>query len=276
IASYLNLAPAADSVFFLRSESRSSIDCLLLLAVLGSFSFDYQARLRLGGLNMSEFVLVDTVLPRRSEVGAVQDELLGLVGPLALCAPAFAPEWLGVFGSGGPPWRSRWALTGHERLRLCCMLDAVVARLYGLERSDMERILTDCDRPREFLAERSLELNPKGHWRVDKDRRPEHRHSVLTLVASRDLERCIAESCGDPLAGIRAFCAANRGQGWQLPETLCLAELGLGHDERARSEQPVRSCFGPRFLPEQLAAEDDCAFHAERVSALHRELREAL
>lgn len=152
------------------------------------------------------------------------------------------------------------------------MLDAVVARLYGLEGTDLEWILGDCDRPAGFLAARSQELNPKGYWRIDKDRAPEHRQSVLTLVAARDLDRCIAEAGGDPLAGIRAFCA----QGWQLPETLRLADLGLGHDDRSRNEQPVGPCFGPRFVAEQLAAEEDCAFHAERVSAIYETLMEAL
>ena len=37
-----------------------------------------------------------------------------------------------------------------------------------------------------------------------------------------------------------------------LPETLCLADYGLGHDERATKPQPVRSLLGERFLPWQL------------------------
>lgn len=38
-----------------------------------------------------------------------------------------------------------------------------------------------------------------------------------------------------------------------LPETLRLADLGLGHDDRAREPQPVASRLGERFLPWQLA-----------------------
>ena len=32
-----------------------------------------------------------------------------------------------------------------------------------------------------------------------------------------------------------------------LPETLRLADYGLGHDERAKDPQPIAGRFGPRF-----------------------------
>lgn len=38
-----------------------------------------------------------------------------------------------------------------------------------------------------------------------------------------------------------------------LPETLRLADYGLGHDDRAQHPQPVASCLGPRFYAWQLA-----------------------
>jgi hypothetical protein len=52
-----------------------------------------------------------------------------------------------------------------------------------------------------------------------------------------------------------------------LPETLCLADLGLGHDERAKVPQPVRDRLGPRFLPWQEEATpeeswEECERHA--------------
>jgi hypothetical protein len=52
--------------------------------------------------------------------------------------------------------------------------------------------------------------------------------------------------------GIEAFCTQNDGDGWMLPETLCLADLSLGHDDRAQHTQPVRGRLGPRFFPWQL------------------------
>ena len=62
---------------------------------------------------------------------------------------------------------------------------------------------------------------------------PELRHTVLTLVAFHDLESKIDAAGGDSERGIEAFLAQNHGEGWMLPETLRLADYGLGHDERA-------------------------------------------
>jgi hypothetical protein len=62
----------------------------------------------------------------------------------------------------------------------------------------------------------------------------------------------------------------NDGDGWQLPESLCLADLGLGHDELAKKPQPVRERLGPRFLPWQLeqSLEEswaECEMHARNI-----------
>ena len=55
-----------------------------------------------------------------------------------------------------------------------------------------------------------------------------------------------------------------------LPETLRLAEYGLGHDERAKVAQSVASRLGPRFLPWQLeqSVEEswaECERHARNL-----------
>ena len=57
-----------------------------------------------------------------------------------------------------------------------------------------------------------------------------------------------------------------------LPETLRLADYGLGHDERAKHPQPVASRLGPRFYDWQLAqtAEEswrECEIHAKNLQA---------
>jgi hypothetical protein len=109
----------------------------------------------------------------------------------------------------------------------------------------------------------SRTLDPKGFWRVDKQQPPELRHPVLSLVAFHELERI----------GLDAFLAQNEGEGWMLPETLRLAEYGLGHDERANSPQPVASALGPRFLPWQLEqgveeSWEECKKHAETIEKI--------
>ena len=115
--------------------------------------------------------------------------------------------------------------------------------------------------------ERASTLSSKGFWRVDKDKVPELRHTVLTLIAFYDLEAKIREHGGDRNAGITAFLAQNHGEGWMLPETLRLADYGLGHDDRALHHQPVASRLGPRFYDWQLTqtAEEswrECHLHA--------------
>ncbi|MBU1432376.1 hypothetical protein KKF91_17695 [Myxococcota bacterium] len=153
------------------------------------------------------------------------------------------------------------ALAPHERLRLRCMLDAIIAKLYGLDRDDFAWILKDCDHPTTHTTNKPFcrQLDPKGFWRVDKTQDPELRHSVLSLAAFDDLQAAIEAVGGDRDAGIQAFCDQHDGDGWMLPETLCLADLGLmrtvdvgEYDERARTPQPVRERMGPRFLDWQL------------------------
>jgi hypothetical protein len=134
-----------------------------------------------------------------------------------------------------------------------------------LDRDDFSWILKDCDHPTARLADKAFcrRLDPKGFWRVDKDQDPELRHTVLALAAFDNLATAIATAiaaAGDRDAGIQAFCDQHDGDGWMLPETLCLADLRAtrtvdagAYDERARIPQPVASRLGDRFLDWQLA-----------------------
>jgi hypothetical protein len=93
---------------------------------------------------------------------------------------------------------------------------------------------------------------------------------VLSCVAFRDLHERIVASGGDVEKAIEAFCEQNDGEGWMLPETLRLADYGLGHDDRAKQHQPVRECFGPRFYDWQLIQTSEeswreCHLHARNL-----------
>ena len=237
-----------------------------LCGVLDTFTYDFSMRARLGGLTLNYFIVEETPLPSMARA----KRLDGLVRNVALPHVSFAPEWLD--GRDGRSWQRRWALTVHERLRLRSMLDAIVAALYGLSRDDLRWILRDSDQPKERLSDKAFcrALDPKGFWRVDKSEDPELRHPVLTLVAFDALEQLIAEHGGDRDAGIAAFSALGGGEGWMLPETLRLADYGLGHDERAQQPQPVASRLGPRFLDWQLAQTPEeswaeCERHARAI-----------
>lgn len=152
------------------------------------------------------------------------------------------------------------------------MLEALCCKLIGYEIKDVHWIFRDCDFSIENIRQNTFaaNLNPKGFWRIDKTKPPEHRLTVLSLVAFHDLQHKIAECNGDTDKGIHAFLTQNDGEGWMLPETLRLADYGLGHDDRAKEHQPVRACFGPRFLDWQLAQTPEeswreCRLHARNL-----------
>lgn len=245
-----------------------------LVGALCSTTFDWQLRQRLGGVTLNYFIVEETGLPKPQEtVQAIEAFALRLA---AAGSPLLA-EFRRSTGSQRSA-RRLWAITPHERLRLRCMLDAIVAALYGLDRDDFAWILKDCDHPAAKLSDKAFcrQLDPKGFWRVDKTEDPELRHTVLSLAAFDDLQAAIA-AAGDRDAGIQAFCDQHDGDGWMLPETLCLADLGLTrtvdagvYDDRAQVPQPVRARMGPRFLDWQLAQSveeswAECEAHARAI-----------
>jgi hypothetical protein len=157
---------------------------LLLNAVLGSLTYDFQLRQRFGGLSLNWFILAETALPRH----ALPDRLAGIVLRLVGAHVQFAPLWLACLGDvlpGGSGWRASWAVTEHERVRCRAIVEAVVAAAYGLTLDDFRHVIGECDLPRDRLRERSVtaRLNPKGFWRVDQERDPELRLPVVSLFA---------------------------------------------------------------------------------------------
>lgn len=255
--------PCGNSVAVLKN--RTAFESMVLVTVLNSFSYDFSFRLRLGGLNLNYFVLEETSLPIPEQGnGQTHSAIVLWFRSLCSCIQRQSIDWEnGV--SGKKRWRRLWAITPNERLRLRCILDAIVADLYGLDEDDFAWILRDCDHPLSCTTsnEFTRALDPKGFWRVDKDKDPELRHTVLSIVAFHDLKE----------KGMDAFLAQNDGEGWMLPETLRLADYGLGHDERASEHQPVASRLGPRFLPWQLEQSveeswEECARHAELIDLI--------
>jgi hypothetical protein len=249
-----------------------------LQAILNSWVFDWSDRTRQGAASINYFVIEEAPLLSLAELPASVGALAMRLGAAALM---FAPWWVGS-RCGQPP--TRWALTRYERLRVRCILEAVVAELFGLSQSELGAILEDCDQPRDLVGNKSFaaSLDPKGFWRVEKDRHPELRTAVLTVVATRDLRETTRLLNGDRDRAIAAFCGTldpalvprasflDPSSGWQLPETLRLADYGLGHDERAKQPQPVRARLGERFFPWQLEQSPEeswkeCEIHARNI-----------
>ncbi|MFV8754267.1 hypothetical protein ACNOYE_27295 [Nannocystaceae bacterium ST9] len=229
-------------------------DLMDLVIAANSFVVDWAMRQRLGGTHVNWYVTEGVPLPK-----PVGGRPLGLSAGLSFPHVSMSPAWLELSSDNAErPWKKCWAATNGERTRARTILDALVASRFDLSFDDLSMILRDCDHPVGAINPRTLD--PKGFWRVDKDKPPELRHSVLTLVAFHDLQRL----------GLEEFLALNEGEGWMLPETLRLADYGLGHDDRAKQHQPVASVLGPRFFDWQLAqgfAEswEECERHAELI-----------
>ena len=260
--------PCGNSVGTLSIEADVS-SLLDLQRRLSSFYFDYVIRMRLTGLNLNYFVVEENPLRRST----ANDKTLAITSSLTFSSPLFSVERTRFHMSipctpavGHHPG----ALAEHERVRSRAVLDAVTLAEAGFNESDVKHMMSGCD-----LSERNAKiLNPKGFWRLEKDKHPEHRLTVLTVVAFHDLVSLVEIAAGDHEKGIEAFLTENDGEGWMLPETLRLADYGLGDAERARHPQPVASRLGPRFYDWQLVQSADeswreCHLHARNLLGTH-------
>lgn len=284
VAGVISDLPAGHSVNYLTpsaSHLRSPCFC-----ILSSLVFDWQARSRIAGTNMTFHFLEEMALP-------VIDATPARLGPTNVAArpptaqspsaglasqrktsslSALGRVPLGLSLTTQAATQLEWgavtlALLPGERHRRNAVADALVAAAYGLDRDDLAVILEDCDHPEPHGKS-------TGFWRVDKDKPPELRHTILTQIAFADLQKHIAAADGDRDAGIQTFMDQNHGEGWLLPETLRLADYNLGHDDRAQHHQPVASELGPRFYDWQLRqpqeeAQAEAHLHARNLLGEH-------
>jgi len=253
----INDMPCGNSVPAIQCAER---DRTLAMALwLNSFAYDFTLRARLGGININYFVISETPLL----IGLRERAVLTLASRLSFAHPVFA-AWQLFFGTAG----ERWALANAERVRCRAIADAMAFALAGLDFADATWILRDCDQPRDALSGgASRLLDPKGFWRAERELDPELRHSVLSLVAFQDLLNWLT---GDSTRSLEDWFTTNDGEGWNLPESLCLADYGLGHDTRAKQPQLVRRRLGERFYPWQVAQSPEqtraeCERHARNI-----------
>ena len=282
VGAYCQGPPSGDTAAALYASTPAAV--LTLTCILDSFAFDSVTRNRLAGLHFDYHVLEQNPVPPPSPR---LNALIPLGTSLMLTSPGDAPSHLLLRRSTATalpheasPALASWglgkrrshqsvasALSPSERVRGRAIADALAASLYGLDEADFRTLMADCDHPLSTVASRkNSELRGKGFWRVDKDKPPELRHTVLAQIAFADLQRHIEAAGGNPDAGIQSFMQQNHGEGWHLPETLRLADYNLGHDNRAQHHQPVASELGPRFYDWQLSQP---AEEARRETHLH-------
>ncbi len=241
--------------------------------LLNSFIFDWLARRRLGAAALTWHLLQETALPPESNGRRRTVEALAMItNRINLFPKVYAPLRLEQ-----GPLNACDALCPAERLRLRAIADAIATTLFGCDAADLRHLLHNTDLPCESiktLSSHQNRLDTRGFWRVDRDKSPELRHTVLAQVAFADLQRHIETAAGDVEAGIQTFMSQNHGEGWLLPETLRLADYNLGHDDRATTHQPVAAELGPRFYDWQLAqppeeARAETHLHARNLLGEH-------
>lgn len=195
---------------------------LLLTACFNSFVFDYVLRMRLVGNNLNYFILQECYLPR-PDLLLADSAVLQIAAKLSFNPKHFAPpleEFL--------PQNARQSqIDSIERMRLRCILDVLIADMYGLSAEDLKHILQGCDMTepgaRKNSRKRSKldagsgspqplhageeQLSPRGFWRVDKSRPAHARQTVLTLDAFDALKEL----------GRQGFLAQNDFAGWEMP-----------------------------------------------------------
>ena len=259
------LFPCGNSLPVLEPTGVRSLAKLELAAYLSSLPFDWSTRQRMSGTHLNWHVAESLGLPPPESAPRV---LGNVYAKLALSSIHFASEWLHLSEQVGNPCLH--ASSPHDRLRVAAMVHAAIAVIMGFSISDLRHALAQCDFPHAFRGAKQ----PKGLWRVDKDKDPELRHTVLTLVAFHDLQKRIESASAHQEEGMEAFLTQNHGEGWLLPERLRLADYGLGHDQRAKQPQPVARRLGPRFCDWQLARSPEeswreCHVHARNLLGEH-------
>jgi len=189
VATVLWRAPCGNSVPTLRCRPTGDGGPgeFALCAVLNSTVFDWALRLRMAGNNLNRFVLDDVAVPKPGEVFGI-DGLDDAVRSLA-----FASSWFDPLRAAASRRGSQAVPMTDEgpRRHLRAVLDALVARAYGLSETDYAHVLTGTDLPCERLTPTAISRAPlpaKGLWRIDRELPPSERLPALALAAFRRLE----------------------------------------------------------------------------------------
>ena len=239
--------PCGNLVPIIQPDAEGPLGRIEFAAYLSSIAFDWSTRQRMSGTHINWHIAESLALP---PPGSAPPELARQYARLAFSDIHFAPDWLRL----SMQTAQTTARTPHERLRVAAMIDATIAATMGLSMSDMRHVLAECDHPIGAVPRQ-----PKGFWRVDKDKPPELRQTVLTLLAFEALLEH-----GDLPSATAGFLSGS--DCWLVPEAIRLAGHGLGQDDRARHDQPAASSLGPRFYDWQLASSAD---EAARERHLH-------
>jgi hypothetical protein len=152
---------------------------LALTACLNSFVFDYVIRRRMAGNNLNYFVIEECPIPALNEANKFLWKQLALLsGMLSLTSLRYCREILAM-GLPLPETDASSELVA-KRQNMRVLTDLIVAKLYGLNGSDMRVLLSGSS---------SDDLKfPKAFFRMDRDLSAEMRLPAMVAKASNLLE----------------------------------------------------------------------------------------
>ena len=230
VSTLLEGQPCGNVLAVLTNKTLSVGEYLMLCSIFNSFVYDYIIRQKMVGSHLSLFFVEETpLLKRKLLINSFFNYIISIGARLALASKTFTLSWIKLREEFADysvlPIYQNWALTEHERLRLRCILDTIIAELYGLDYKDFAWIVRDDP------------SDPKGFWRVDKDKPKELRQTTLTLQAFKRLKD----------VGLDEFIKED----WQFTEE-------------------IQKQLGPRFLDWQLQVTPEeswaeCEYHAKQI-----------
>ena len=151
-------------------QTAKAIASALVLANLNCLPLDWAARLSVGGVNMSFFIVKQLpVLPPETylEEACPGMQYVEIVVPRVLELTYTAYDLQGFaqdLGYDGPPF----AWDEERRHRLKCELDAIFAHMYQLERTDLEWVLDAPSPSASFPALKRNEMREFGEYRTQR------------------------------------------------------------------------------------------------------------
>ena len=135
IATPIGRVALGDSVFLLLPDEAPAT-VTVLLSALNSFVLDYTARQKVGGANMSYYLVEQFPVVAPEDCASASDFVAPRVLELTYASTDLAPLARDL-GHDGPPFR--W--DPDRRALIRAELDAAMFRLYGIERADVDYIM---------------------------------------------------------------------------------------------------------------------------------------
>ena len=180
--------PVGNSINAIRLPGMSLGDHYYMIACFNSFAYDAIVRSKMGGINLSDFILYELPAPMRARIG--YQKIVLLSAELNLTAPYLMDYAEKIGFHINETIKPR--IHPLDRLNARIEIDAIFFELFKLDINEVEHLLShDAN-------------NPTGFWRIDKLLPEEQRQTTLTLEAFKHLKKI----------GLDRFLE----EGWELPD----------------------------------------------------------